>query len=144
VVCRLKTPLKKQTRSTKFYTEAAAAIHTYPRLVAAAAAIHVFPRAAAAEAAAIHVYPRAAAGAAAIHVYPRAAAAAAICFTPEHHPQQYTIFPDQHEIQSKTDEPYYMIQTNTAYTFYVPDQYDPTHFFNRPIRNKNCLWRPCL
>ena len=53
-------------------------------------------------------------------------------FTPEQQQQQqqqpYTFFPDQHEIQWKTEEPYYMIQTNNPYTFYVPDKYDPNHF----------------
>ena len=77
MACRFKTPLKKQTRSTKVYAEAATAIHTYPR----AAAIHTYPRAAATiriisernlqhqqqqqqqppPAAVIHTYPRAAA-----------------------------------------------------------------------------------
>jgi hypothetical protein len=44
--------------------------------------------------------------------------------------QQYTFFADQHEIQWKTEEPYYMIQTNNPYTFYVPDKYDPNHFMS--------------
>ena len=48
--------------------------------------------------------------------------------TPEQQQQPYTLTPEQHEIQSKTEEPYYMIQTNNPYTFYVPDQYDPNHF----------------
>ena len=52
-----------------------------------------------------------------------------ITFTTEQQQQQqYTFFPDQHEIQWKTEEPYYMIQTNNPYTFYVPDKYDPGHF----------------
>ena len=51
-------------------------------------------------------------------------------FTSEQQQQQYTVFPDKHEIQSKTEEPYYMIQTNNPYTCYVvrPDKYDPNHF----------------
>jgi hypothetical protein len=49
-------------------------------------------------------------------------------FTTEKQQQQYTFFPDQHEIQWKTEEPYYMMQTNNPCTFYVPDKYDPNHF----------------
>jgi hypothetical protein len=49
-------------------------------------------------------------------------------FTSEQQQQQYTFFPDKHEIQSKTEEPYYMIQTNNPYKSYVPDKYDPNHF----------------
>ena len=129
MACRLKTPLKKQTRSTKVYTSAAAAIHTYPR--AAAAAIHTYLRAAAA--AAIHVYPRAAAAmhtfpraaaaaaaaAAAIHVYPRAVAAAVAAIAASEQ-QPYS--------QSNEEEPYYILKTNNPYTFYVPDGYVPDHF----------------
>jgi hypothetical protein len=50
-------------------------------------------------------------------------------FTPEQQQQQPCMFTtEQHEIQWKTEEPYYMIQTNNPYTFYVPDKYDPDHF----------------
>jgi hypothetical protein len=48
--------------------------------------------------------------------------------TPEQQQQQYTFFPDYHEIQWKTEEPYYMIQTNNPYTFYALDKYDPNYF----------------
>jgi hypothetical protein len=50
-------------------------------------------------------------------------------FTPEQQQQQPCMFTtEQHEIQWKREEPYYMIQTNNPYTFYVPDKYDPDHF----------------
>ena len=49
-------------------------------------------------------------------------------FTSEQQQQQYTFFPDKHQIQSKTEEPYYIIQTNNPYTCYVPDKYYPNHF----------------
>jgi hypothetical protein len=44
-------------------------------------------------------------------------------FTPEQHHQQQQQFS-----QSNEEEPYCMIQTNNPYTFYVPDKYDPDHF----------------
>jgi hypothetical protein len=53
-------------------------------------------------------------------------------FTPEQQQQHpYTFTPEQHDIQLSTEEPYYMIQTNNPYTFYVPDKYDPNHFMPR-------------